>query len=562
MTRLLNPSLLSLKRAFLNGEKKNKLKIIGLLVLAIGFFSLEYLFISRMLIYFSETELIGQLLIEKMLYMANFIFFAMLVFSNIITSISTFYTAEDIGLILSAPITLEEFFYNRLIQTVLKSSWMIILFGLPIYLAYGIILHGGVLYYLLMILSLLAFILIASSTGVIFTIIATYILPARRFREIMLFISIIIFIGIYISFRMIRPERFLNPQKFENVVGYLAALRSSQSLLLPSTWFSSSLMLCISHSYSNTLHMFLPLISTAMGITVVSMFVTYMFYKDGFTKAQESKNANLNRKAAFYRLLEKLTRKSSIFIKAIIEKDVLSFFRDASQWSQLLLLGALIVVYVYNFTALPLKNIPFPTIYLKNIVAFLNLGLAAFVITAIAARFAFPAISLEGRAFWLIKVSPNDVSELIRAKIIYNLIPLIIISIALIFFTNHVLGVFSYIMYLSLITMILLTAGITNMGVSFGAIYPKFHYENVADISMGFGGLVFMIVSLSITMIVIIIEAIPTYRVMKVFTLSLQLYLYDYVWISLLYLLAVSIIGYFTVYIRAKAIKVIKITEG
>ncbi|MGB9735108.1 MAG: putative ABC transporter permease subunit [bacterium] len=562
MTRLLNPSLLSIKRTFLSGTKKNRIRIIGLFVLAAGFFTAEYLFIARMLVYFSETELIGQLLIEKMLYMANFIFFAMLVFSNIITSISTYYTADDIPLILSAPITLEEFFYNRLIQTVIKSSWMIVLFGLPIYIAYGIILHGGFVYYLIMLVGLLAFIFIASSTGILFTIIVTYILPARRFRELMLFISITVFIGIYIGFRVIRPERFLNPQRFENVMGYLATLRSSQSLLLPSTWFSSTLMMCISHLYIDALYMFLPLLSTAMGITVVGMFGTYLFYRNGFTKAQESKNANLNKKGRFYRLLEILTNRGSIFVRAIIKKDVLSFFRDASQWSQLLLLGALIIVYVYNFTALPLKNIPFPTLYLKNIIAFLNLGLAAFVITAISARFAFPSVSLEGRALWLIKVSPNDIAELIRAKIVYNLVPLIIMGIALIYFTNHVLGVFSYIMYLSIITMVLLTVAITNMGVSFGAIYPKYHYENVADISMGFGGLVFMITSLSTTMIVLMVEAVPTYRVMKVFTHSLRLHLYDYVWISLLYLLAVSIVGYSTMYVKAKAIKAIKMTEG
>jgi len=561
MRKLFNPASLSFRRT-LFASKKNRVKLVGLFLMAAGFFSVEYLFIAKMLIYFSKTELIGYLLIEKMLYMANFIFFFMLVFSNIITSISTYYTADDIPLLLSAPITLEEFFYSRFIQTMIKSSWMIVLFGLPIYIAYGTILHGGIVYYLSMVASLGFFVLIASSTGIILTIIATYILPARRFREFMLFISIIVFIGIYIGFRIIRPERFLNPRSFENVVGYLATLHSSQSLLLPSTWFSSTLMACISHSYLDGIHMFLPLISTAMGITATGVFTTYMFYMNGFTKAQESKNANLGRKGVFYKWLNILTNRSSLFVKAIIKKDVLSFFRDASQWSQLLLLGALILVYVYNFTALPLKNIPFPTIYLKNIVAFFNLGLAAFVITAIATRFAFPSVSLEGRVLWLIKVSPNDLSELIRAKVLYNLIPLLVVASALVFFTNHVLGVFNFIMYLSLITMLLLTTAITNMGVGFGAIYPKYHYENVADISMGFGGLIFMVASLGLTMIVLVIEAIPTYKLMKAFTFSLGLNFYDYVWISLLYLLSVSIISYSTMYVKAKAIKTIKITEG
>jgi len=42
----------------------------------------------------------------------------------------------------------------------------------------------------------------------------------------------------------------------------------------------------------------------------------------------------------------------------------------------------------------PLK-IAYPDVYLQNLFAFLNMGLALFVLTAVAARFAYPAVSLE-----------------------------------------------------------------------------------------------------------------------------------------------------------------------
>ncbi len=561
MMNLLAPSFLSLKRT-LSAGRKNRMKFIGIVLIAAVFFTLEYLFFARMLVYFSKTELIGQMLIEKMLGMANFIFFAMLIFSNIITSISTFYTADDIPLIMSTPITFEEFFYGRLLQTVIKSSWMVLLFGLPVYIAYGTVLGGSALYYGITFTGLVAFIFIASCTGILVTMIATYVLPARRFRELMLFLSLILFIVIYIGFRIIRPERFLNPQRFENVMGYMSTLRSSQSVLLPSTWFSSATLFSLSRDYAGVIRMLLPLIGTALGMTATGVVATYLFYRSGLSKAQESKNAHLAKKGFFYRGLERVTGRSSLFIRAIIKKDVLSFFRDASQWTQLLLLGALILVYVYNFTAIPLKAIPFPTMYLKNIVAFFNLGLAAFVVTSIAARFAYPSVSLEGRALWLIKVSPNDISELIRAKILYNLVPLLVVAGALIFFTNHVLGVVHFIMFLSLITMLLLTVAITNMGVGLGAIYPKYHYENIADIAMGFGGFVFMIASLGVTMAVLFIEAIPTYRVMKQLAFPTELNFYTVVWISLLYLLSISTIVYPALSIKARALKAIKTTEG
>ena len=62
--------------------------------------------------------------------------------------------------------------------------------------------------------------------------------------------------------------------------------------------------------------------------------------------------------------------------RIIVMKEVKTFFRDTSQWSQLILLGALVVVYVYNFSVLPLHGSPLVTFYFKNVIAFLNLALA------------------------------------------------------------------------------------------------------------------------------------------------------------------------------------------
>ena len=50
------------------------------------------------------------------------------------------------------------------------------------------------------------------------------------------------------------------------------------------------------------------------------------------------------------------------------------FLRDVSQWSQLLLLLALVLVYLYNFRVLDLERIPYMSGFLKNVYAFLNLG--------------------------------------------------------------------------------------------------------------------------------------------------------------------------------------------
>ena len=61
---------------------------------------------------------------------------------------------------------------------------------------------------------------------------------------------------------------------------------------------------------------------------------------------------------------------------------------------------------------LDLDRIPYMSGFVKNFYAFLNLGLAGFVMATVAVRFVFPAVSAEGAAFWIIRTAPISLSRL------------------------------------------------------------------------------------------------------------------------------------------------------
>jgi ABC-2 type transport system permease protein len=193
-------------------------------------------------------------------------------------------------------------------------------------------------------------------------------------------------------------------------------------------------------------------------------------------------------------------------------KDGKTFLRDATQWSQLFLLVALIIVYLYNFKVLPLDRSPMPAITLKMVVAFANLALAGFVLSAIATRFAFPSVSLEGSAFWILQTSPISLRALVWSKFWLNFVPLLLLGEVLVFLSNVLLRVPPWMMSLSLITIFLMTFGITAIGVGVGALYPKFNFDNAAEIPTSFGGAVCMILSIAFIGITVMIEAWPIYR--------------------------------------------------
>jgi len=198
-------------------------------------------------------------------------------------------------------------------------------------------------------------------------------------------------------------------------------------------------------------------------------------------------------------------------LAAVMAKDVRTFFRDNTQWSQLLLLSALVVVYVYNFSVLPLDMSPVRLSFLQNGLAFLNMGLAGFVLSAVSARFVFTAVSSEGEAYWIVRSSPMRLRRYLWGKFMFFLSPMILLAETLIIVTNLFLEVTPFMMFLSSATMFLMVFGIVAIGVGLGAVYPDFRYQNIAQVSTGFGGVLYMIISSLFIAVVIVLEAWPVY---------------------------------------------------
>ena len=96
-------------------------------------------------------------------------------------------------------------------------------------------------------------------------------------------------------------------------------------------------------------------------------------------------------------------------------------------------------------------------------------------------------------------------------KFAFYLIPMLILAETLIVITNYLLQVTVFMMVLSTMTMFLVVFGIVALGIGFGALYPRFNYENIAQVATGFGGLMYMIFCALFIAAVIVLEAGPVY---------------------------------------------------
>ena len=509
---LLSPGLAGIKNHLGGSGSTGKKRTVFIGLLGIAFWVGMFVVSCRVLSYFQSIEMIGDLLARYLLTMLILTIFSLLIFSSVISALSNLYLSDDLELCLSTPVSIEVIFLSRAIMSFVNSSWMILVFSMPVFIAYGYVYESGADFYFTFLHMIIALSMIASGVGIFLTMALVHIIPAQRTRDIILLLSIVMVIALYFLFRFLRPERLVDPEAFFSVVQYMGALKAPDSPYLPTRWISETIWGSLRSSTGQD-HLFEILLTwtTAASVMVINIWIASLVYFSGFSKSREARKRRSGGKRVLEIVARACARPFGNGIGAVISKDIKVFFRDNSQWTQLLLLGALVVVYVYNFSVLPLHKSPIPLDFLQNELAFLNLGLAGFVLSAVCSRFVFTSVSTEGKAYWIIQTSPLGMKRYLWGKYLLFLPPMLILGEALVILTNYFLNVTSFMMVLSAVTMLFLTFSIVALAMGFGAVYPRFKHENIAQVSMGFGGLSFMITSALLTAVVILIEAWPIY---------------------------------------------------
>jgi ABC-2 type transport system permease protein len=483
-----------------SGARAIVLGVVALVFWA-GVFGIAY----RVLRYFRGVEDIGNLIAAKVLGIILLAFLSILLLSNIITALSTFFLAKDLDLLVAAPISQSRLYAAKLIETVVHSSWMVALLALPIFTAYGIVYGGGFLFPVVALGAFIPYLVLPAVVGTAFTLILVNVFPARRTRELLGLVATGAVVVVLMTLRFLRPERLAQPEGFKNLVDYLAVLRTPTSPWLPSEWTASIIMNWLLR-VADPWPIAKLWLAAPLAVLLGALLHRHLYHL-GFSKAQEGAERKLRRmiRGPVAGILSSVSPSKREFIL----KDLRLFFRDNTQWSQLILLAVLLLVYLFNIKSLPLhsgEQVPFRLI---TMISFLNLGLAGFVLAAVAARFVFPGISLEGRQMWLLRSSPLDPSAMLWSKYWIGTVPLLVLALTITVFTNWLLHASAFMMAVAVGTIVLYTLAASALALSFGAIYPQFGSENAAQIPTSFCGLVYMMSTLSLLTAIIMIEATP-----------------------------------------------------
>lgn len=468
----------------------------ALLVLGVGAVAwpLVYVTLLRFLRALRGVEDLGPLLAAKLLGLGLLAMLGILLLSNLIGALSSFFLSRDLPAIRAAPVDGLAIYLARLAETVVASSWMVALLLAPVLAAYGRAYGAGPGFALATVAAGVPFLLIPAAVGTAGTLLLVRVLPARRSRDILGLVGLAAAAFLVLVLRVLRPERLADPESYRNLVDFLEELRGPSSPWLPSQW-TADLLVGTLEGRADPL-LWAVLWTTAAAALVLGAILHARLWPACFTRAQEggaARAAPVPSRIGLSRLLAPL----GVRRRELVLKDVRAFFRDTTQWSQLIILAVLVVVYVYNIRVLPLRGGETVGRYLVSLVLFLNLALTGFVVAAVAARFVFPAISLEGRTLWLLRSSPVPAAEILASKFWTGAVPLAGLAVLLTTLTNVVLDVPAGMFVLSLASILLVSLAFTAQALAWGTYFPEFESENAAQIPTSVGGLLFMLGSLA-----------------------------------------------------------------
>jgi ABC-2 type transport system permease protein len=440
-------------------------------------------------------------LLRNLLAMVFLVACVVLFSSSMTAAIGAFFSDLDLDLYHAAPRAKLRIALSRWSKTLVQSAAIVFIFLIPLFIAFAQQYKLPRIFYLAAVLNL--FLLLTIPVGLACTAILMLVrwFPVRHVHQIVATIAMLVLTVVVIAFRMSRPERFFADIHTDDVVRVLQKIELPSMSIYPSTALADLMTQRLPFAIAPRIAV------TAAIVFALFVIVARLTYFRAFVRARESMAPVALGSAFATRVIDRLLARFDLQTRALVAKEVRTLARDVAQWSQLFLMAALLFIYLYNIRMLPLGGDARATI-----VAYANLGMAGFVIAAICLRFAYPSVSSEGKAFWLVRSAPMSYRRFLAVKVAVYSIPLTLLAILLTVFANVILGAGAVVWAFTLIGASMLAVTLVSLGVGLGSLSPNFDAENPLQVGLSLGGFAYMAISLGYIGAIMLLMARPVMR--------------------------------------------------
>jgi ABC-2 type transport system permease protein len=403
------------------------------------------------------------------------------------------YLSGDMDFLLSTPLPIRAVFITKLLQAVLPNFALICLFGIPILFGLGSSSHYAAAYYPLVILVMSALALAAAGLASLLVMLVVRVMSPRRAAELLAFA------GAMFGFLCSQVGNFANIfGKDIHISGTRLAgiLWLANIRWLPLNWAGQGL---VALGQSHWLTGFL-LMGGTLGFTIgvfwFALLTAERLYYSGWAGMQvvtRKKKRPVARPMdqAANRMGSEVARLIPSPVLGIIQKDFLTLRRDLRKLSQLI--SPIILGAMYTFSLLrsggggPVR--PEATSFVAEsfrvALTYTSVGMSLFVGWMILSRLAGMGFSQEGKNYWVLKVSPIRIGQLLAAKFLVAYLPALGLGLIFLIVISILQG-FSAVQFVySLIALIMCQAGTTGILLSFGVAGANFNWDDPRRMNSG-----------------------------------------------------------------------------
>jgi ABC-2 type transport system permease protein len=446
----------------------------------------------------SQTPIFALGLLRNLLSLVFLVASVILFSSAMTTSIGSYFADLDLDMYHVAPRSRLRVALARWAKTLTQSATVIFLFLVPLFVAFAQQYDKPLSFYPIVLVNLALLLTIPVSLASLVILLLVRWFPVQRVHQIVASIAVLVLTVAVLAFRMSRPERFFTAISTDDVTKVLRTIELPSMSLYPSTSLATLM------TRTDALPLSPRIAITALVLFAVFVLVARSWYFTAFVRARESMAPVAIGAAPATRFFDRLLMHADPPVRALIAKEVRTLTRDVAQWSQAFIMVALLFMYLYNIRMLPLGGDARATL-----IAYVNLGMTGFVIAAVCLRFAYPSVSTEGKAFWILRTAPVSYRQFVLVKVLVYATPLTLFSLLLTAFGNFILDADGMVWAFTLIGASLLAITLASVGVGMGALSPNFNAENPLQVGLSLGGFAYMAVSLGYVLTMMILMARP-----------------------------------------------------
>lgn len=508
---LIKNKLITLSHNITGGTVRQKTgKTAGYAVAAVFFISVLYY--SNKLINFLYSSLSGdmaELILNKAVILILSSAFIFILLTGIATTLFTMFLSKDLNFLMSLPINRRIVFIYKYFESYFVNSLIIFVVLLPFLITYGYSSVSRITYYPVMIICLILLFSLPTSFGILLGMAAVRVVNPNKAREILGvvggLIGLVFVIGSQVIPRFI--ENNMNSLVQTNPSGIVElidrVLDKTFLKFLPSTWAASAISSTHGGEGIPFLMNFTFLLITSILLFLICIYAADRIYYSGWASASQFLINSVRKKGL---RTDSSSSKIKIFkgnIFYIVVKDFKLLYRDLRKIIQIITpVFVLIFVFLYSIlgkkNGLPPVNIIFMDLKILIFLTF-PLLISGFVNINVSGN----SIGAEGLNYWILKVSPFSVKNLLKVKILFGSIISSIAGILACVITYFAIKPGSVLfLLLGFLSIIIYSYGFSAVAVSIGAIFPEFKPEYQKKNSVTFLGSILLLVSMVIYFVI------------------------------------------------------------